>query len=314
MHRTGIKWLIKLRLVHKAVKASRKIILPGFEGESFYVVSKFFIQGINNGMLNMRAQSLAFSFFLALFPSVIFAFTLIPYIPIEHFQDSLFSLLQTLLPRTAFQAMEETIFDIIKKHRGGLLSFGFISALYFSTSGFQAMISAFNSTFHDIETRTWLKQRLISLLMVFISAILVVLAITLIILSEIGLHHFFEKDKVTYYLLLFGKWIILIALCFCFISFNYFLGPKRKTGFKFFSPGSILATFLTILTSILFAYYVNHFGNYNKLYGSIGTLIVLMMWIYINSLILLIGFDLNVSIISAKKKKIRKIQLKQRGL
>src|ERR1035437_2141596 len=270
MQRSVIKCLIKIKPVHRAIKASRKIILPGFEGGSFYVVSKFFIQGINNGMLNMRAQSLAFSFFLALFPSVIFAFTLIPYIHIAHFQDSLFSLLQTLLPKTAFQAMEVTIFDIIKKHRGGLLSFGFISALYFSTSGFQAMISAFNSTFHDIEMRTWLKQRMISILMVIISTILIILAITLIILSEIGLHQLFEKDKASYYLLLFGKWIILITLCFCFISFNYFLGPKRRTGFKFFSPGSILATFLTIITSILFAYYVNHFGNYNKLYGSIG--------------------------------------------
>ena len=310
MQRQGIKWLVKIKLVHKAIKASRKIILPGFEGESLYVVSKFFFQGMNNGMLNMRAQSLAFSFFLALFPSVIFLFTLIPYIPIEHFQDSLFSLLQTLLPKSAFIAAEETIFDIIKKHRGGLLSFGFISALYFSTNGFNAMMHAFNATIHDIETRTGLRQRLISLLMVIITTLLVSIAIALIVFSEIGLHHLFEKDRATYYLILFGKWIILITLCFCFISFNYYLGPKRKRGFRFFSPGSILATFLTIITSILFAYYVNNFGNYNKLYGSIGTLIVLMLWIYINSLILLIGFDLNASIVSAK----RKINQKNRAL
>ncbi len=298
----NIRRLIKFKLIYRTIKGSRKIILPGFEGVSLYVVSKFFFQGINNGTLNMRAQSLAFSFFLALFPSIIFLFTLIPYIPIHHFQESLFSLLQTLLPKSAFRAAEDTIFDILKKHRGGLLSFGFISALYFSTNGFNAMMNAFNETYHDIETRSVLKQRLVSLIMVIILTLLVSFAIAFIVLSEIGLHNLFEKDKLVYYLILFGKWITLIALCFCFISFNYYLGPKRKKGFRFFSPGSILATVLTILTSVLFAYYVNNFGNYNKLYGSIGTLIVVMMWIYINSLILLLGFDLNASILIAKKK------------
>jgi len=302
MQLKNIKRLIKVKLIYKVIKASKKIILPGFEGVSLYVVTKFFFRGINNGTLNTRAQSLAFSFFLALFPSVIFLFTLIPYIPIHHFQDSLFNLLQSILPKSAFEATEDTIDDIIKNQRGGLLSIGFISALYFSTNGFNAMMNAFNETYHDIETRSAFRQRLVSILMVIITTLLVSIAIALIVFSEIGLHNLIEKDKLSYYLILFGKWIILIALCFCFISFNYYLGPKRKKGFRFFSPGSILATFLTIITSIVFAYYVNNFGNYNKLYGSIGTLIVVMLWIYINSLILLLGFDLNSSILSAKKK------------
>ncbi len=302
MQQKAIRRLIRFKPVYRIIKASRKIVLPGFEGMPLYVVSKFFIQGIQEGALITRAQSLAFSFFLALFPSIIFLFTLIPYIPIENFQDSLFNLLQTLLPESAFEATEETIADIIKNERSGLLSFGFVSALYFSTNGFNAMMNAFNETFHDIETRSVLKQRLISLFMVIITTIMVSTAIALIVFSELGLHYLIEKDMVAYYLILFGKWFILIALCFCFISFNYYLGPKRKRGFRFFSPGSILATFLTIITSVLFAYYVNNFGNYNKLYGSIGTLIVIMLWIFINSLILLLGFDLNASILSAKRK------------
>lgn len=302
MQHKNVRRLIKISLIHRFIKASRKIILPGFEGLSLYVVTKFFFHGINNGNLNMRAQSLAFSFFLALFPSVIFLFTLIPYIPIHHFQDSLFNLLQTLLPKAAFEATEGTIADIIKNQRGGLLSVGFVSALYFSTNGFNEMMNAFNETFHVIETRSLLRQRLVSLVLVIMTTLFVSIAIALIVFSEIGLQHLIEKDKVAYYLILFGKWIILIALCFSFISFNYYLGPKRKRGFHFFSPGSMLATILTIITTVLFAYYVNNFGNYNKLYGSIGTLIVIMLLIYINSLILLLGFDLNASILSAKKK------------
>lgn len=302
-----IRWLIKIVPVFKVLKASKKIIVPGFEGLSLYIVTKFFFHGIRNGSLNTRASSLAFSFFLALFPSIIFLFTLIPYVPIEHFQDSLFNLMQSVLPKNAFVAMEETIEDIIKNQNGGLLSFGFISALLFSTNGFNAMMDAFNETYHDLETRSPWMQRLVSLEMVIISALLILVAIAMIVFSEVILSFIIDAESATYYLILTGKWIVLIMLCFTFISFNYYLGPKRKTGFRFVSPGSTLATILVIVTSLLFAFYVNNFGNYNKLYGSIGTLIVIMLWIYINALILLLGFDLNASIQSAKKQHSKRL-------
>lgn len=302
-----IRLLIKTKPVFKIIKASKKIIIPGFEGLSFYIVTKFFFHGIRNGTLNTRASALAFSFFLALFPSIIFLFTLIPYIPIENFQESLFNLMQSFLPKSAFEAAEETIADIIKNPHGGLLSFGFISALYFSTNGFNAMMDAFNETYHDIETRTAVEQRLISLLMVVISTVLISVAILLIITSEFVLTKLISADGITYFLIHVGKYVILVAVCLFFISFNYFMGPKRKSRFHFLSPGSILATTLIIVTSLLFAYYVNNFGNYNKLYGSIGALIVIMVWIYFVSFILLLGFDLNVSIQSAKKKHSKKL-------
>ncbi|MDF2436120.1 MAG: ribonuclease BN/unknown domain fusion protein [Bacteroidota bacterium] len=293
--------LVKFKPAHSLVKGSRKLVFPGFEGQSLYVVSKFFFKAMKNGSVNMRATSLAFSFFLALFPSIIFLFTLIPYIPIDNFQLELFELLRSVMPKSAFEAAEETITDIIQKPRSGLLSFGFISALYFSTNGFNAMINAFNETYHTLETRKPFIQRLISLLMVFVTIIMITIAITLIILSEIGLHRLVHVDSVAYYLVLFGKWIVLFGLCFCLISFNYYVGPKRKKGWRFFSAGSMLATIFIGAASFAFAYYVNNFGKYNKLYGSIGTLIVIMMWIYINSLILLLGFDLNASIHTAKR-------------
>jgi membrane protein len=249
----------------------------------------------------MRASALAFSFFLALFPSIIFVFTLIPYIPVDHFQDYLFNLLQSVMPKSAFEATQDTIADIIQKQRSGLLSIGFFSALYFSTNGFNAMINAFNETYHSMETRKPLYQRLVSLFMVLVTVVMIAIATTLIIYSEIGLQHLVHKSSVLYYFVLFGKWIILCGLCFCLISFNYYVGPKRKKGWRFFSAGSSFATVLIVLASTGFAYYVNNFGKYNKLYGSIGTLIVIMMLIYINSLILLLGFDLNASIHTAKE-------------
>ena len=296
-----IRRLIKFKFAYKSIRASKRIVLPGFEGLSFYLVSKFFFKGIRDGALNMRATSLSFSFFLALFPTIIFLFTLIPYIPIDDFTPYLFGLLQKFMPAAAFEATESTIIDIISNKKSGLLSFGFITALYFSTNGFNAMINAFNETYHDIETRGPLQQRLVSFYMLFLTALLLAASISILIFSELGLSHLRINNNGLYVLFSFLKWIILGGMCYTIISFNYFIGPKRKKGWHFFSAGTTFATLFIIIATMGFTYYVNNFGNYNKLYGSIGTLIVIMMMIYINSLILLLGFDLNVSIQSAKK-------------
>jgi membrane protein len=176
-------------------------------------------------------------------------------------------------------------------------------ALYFSTNGFSALITAFNATHHQIETRTWFKQRLISFYLVIISTVLMTLAIGLIIGTEIIMHKLFHRGQLQFHLIQFGRWLIVFSLFYSLISFTFYLAPSRKSGWKFASAGSMLATILSIITSIGFAYYVNHFGKYNKLYGSIGTLIVILMWIYFNMLVILVGFDLNVSILEAKRNK-----------
>jgi membrane protein len=213
------------------------------------------------------------------------------------------------MPTAAFEATEDTISDIISNQRGGLLSFGFVTALYFSTNGFNAMINAFNETYHEIETRKPLEQRLTSLYMLFLTVILISTSVAILIYGEFGLSHVLKSNKTLFYVLSFLKWLVLGGLCYAIISINYFLGPKQKHGWRFFSAGSMLATILIIIATGGFTYYVNNFGNYNKLYGSIGTLFVILMLIYINSLILLLGFDLNASIHSAKKYHIdRKIR------
>ncbi|MFL5763306.1 MAG: YihY/virulence factor BrkB family protein [Bacteroidia bacterium] len=303
MKHKNVKRLIRQRPLYRLVKASQKIVLPGFEGLSLYLVTKFFFRGIRNGTLNMRATSLAYSFFLALFPTVIFLFTLIPYIPINHFRDYIFNYLQEVMPASAFEATEGAITDILKNQRGGLLSIGFITALYFATNGFNAMINSFNETYHEIETRRPLQQRLVSLYMLLLTVILISVSITLLIFGEHGMSELVHNSTGLFWVLSILKWIVLGGLCYTIISFNYYLGPKRKKGWHFFSAGSMFATVFIIFATIGFTYYVNNFGKYNKIYGSIGTLIVIMTLIYINSLILLLGFDLNASIHSAKKHR-----------
>jgi membrane protein len=298
-----IQFLANSVIVSFIVSSSKKIILPGFEKLSIYDVAGFFWNGMMRGSLPMRASAVSFNFFIAIFPSIIFIFTLIPYIPIKNFQEQLLNLLQDFMPYNAYEATKDTILDIVTHRRSGLLSIGFISALYFSTNGFNSLITAFNATYHEIETRTAFQQRIISLLLVIISTLLLIIAIALILLSEIALNKIFQQGQFSYYLLLSGRWLILFALFYCLISFTYYLGPSRKTQWKFASAGSMLSTILLVLTSIGFTYYVNHFGQYNKLYGSIGTLIVILLWIYFNSLVVLIGFELNASIYQAKQRK-----------
>ena len=303
MWRRIFRWIVCSVIVSFIIKHSKRIIIPGFEKLPIYNVAGFFWNGIIKGAVTMRASAVSFSFFLAIFPSIIFVFTLIPFIPIDHFQDQLLDLLRNFIPGSAYEAARETIEDIVKHQHGSLLSIGFISALYFSTNGFNTLITAFNNTHHTIETRTFLQQQVVSFFLVIISTFLLLIAIVLIIGSELALDKIFRKGEFLFYLVQSGRWVIVFALFYFLISFTFFLGPSRKSGWKFASAGSMVATILSILTSLGFAFYINHFGTYNKLYGSIGTLIIILLWIYFNSLVVLLGFDLNVSILKAKRDK-----------
>ncbi len=299
---------MQLKSISSPLKVIKNLHLPGLKGLPFGEVWNLFFKGIINGAITTRASSLAFNFFLALFPAILFLFTLISYIPIENFQEQLISLIKDLTPTNAYEAIRSTIEDIIKHKHGGLLSFGFIFTLYFSTNGINAMIEGFNKSYHTLETRSFLKQRVVALILTIILSLLLLIAITLMIFTETALDYFvqlgFIKDKFTYYLVLSGKWIVILAIFFFGISFLYYFGPSRKIKWRFFSAGSILATLLCIIVSVGFTYFVNNFGQYNKIYGSIGTLIVVLLWIYFNSINLLLGFELNASIdVTLKKMK-----------
>ena len=306
--------LLKSNLVASGEKFLRKLVIPGFEGMPVYNVAEFFIRGLQKGALSMRAAAFSYNFFLALFPAIIFFFTIIPYIPIAGFQDNLLELLQNFIPKKAFDAVEETLFDIVKRPHGGLLSVGFILAMYFSTNGIHSLIEAFNQTRHTLETRSWIKQRLVSILLVFILSLLVIIAIVLITFGPVALaflvKHRILRMSFSYYLIIAGKWIISSAMLFFAFSFLYYMAPAAKSRFSFITAGSTLSTVLTILASVGFNYYVNSISKYNTLYGSIGTLIIIMVWIYFNAMIVLIGFELNVSIRNAKRKHLRPLHRK----
>ncbi len=289
-----------------AVKKAKTFSIIGFHGVPLYYVVKFFLKGIINGAITTRASAVAFSFYLAIVPSLIFLFTLIPYIPVQDFQVQLLSLLKGIMPDYAFHTVETTLTEVLTMKSGGLLSFGFFAALFFSHNGVNSLIEAFNATYHTIETRKFLEQHLIALVLTLLLPVLLMIGVVLIFFGQATLNWAIKMGWMqmdfTYYLIDFGKWFVVITLFYFCISFLYYLAPAKKEKFRFFSGGSSLATFLIIITSLAFSFYVNNFGQYNTFYGSLGGLIVFLLWIYFNAFGLILGFELNASISSAKEK------------
>ena len=283
---------------------SKKFKPWGFEGLSIYDVTIFFWKGLMEGAITTRASSLAFNFFLAFFPAIIFLFTLIPYIPIEGFQKTLMELLGSVLPESTNKMAFKTIDDIVNNPRGGLLSVGFVLALYFSTNGVSALIEAFNSSFHIRESRSFLYQRFISLVLTLILSVMLIFTISTLIFGKSYLGSLLADGTIsTEYLYLFSflRWFIMFTFLLFGISLLFYLAPNLQVRWKLFSPGTIFSSLFIIITSIIFSYYINNFSQYNQIYGSIGTLIIILLWMYFNSIILLTGFEINASIIASKK-------------
>ena len=297
--------LLHLRLYSSFIEWTKSCVLPGFSPLPLYTVATFFFREIGKDTLVNKSSSLAYSFMLAIFPGIIFLFTLIPFIPIHGFQDQLLSLIELVLPHNAYDAFESTLNDIVKNQNTGLLSFGFLSAIFFATNGVKNLMKAFNKSSLIIETRGWIKQRLIALALTVFICLSIIACITAMALGEVLLKYIKEelhlKASLAVYAIQFTRWALLAGLYFFTISILYRYGPSHAKKWKLFSAGSWLATILAFLTIWGFSFYINHFASYNKVYGSIGTLIVVMIWLYLNSFILLIGFELNASVDVSKR-------------
>ena len=289
--------------------------LPGLDGVSIYEVSSFFANSILKGAINIRSSAISYNFFLAIFPGIIFLFTLVPFvlhkIPIlpqdQDYVAYMMGEMKRWLPASAYNLSQETIYDILSQPREGLLSVSFVLTVLFATNGFNALITSFNQSIHIELHRSFFKQRLIALLLLFILTILFIITIALALFGGIGFDMLLERGWIikdfSYYLISILNWGIIILLVYFSVSFMYYLAPAKRVSYRFLSAGSSLATFLIVLVSYGFSWYVNNFGQYNKLYGSIGALIVIMIWMNLISTVMLIGFELNTSIVASNKRK-----------
>jgi membrane protein len=285
----------------------KNLSFPGFDGVPINNVIKFVLKGFRKGVLVTRASAIAFNLLMALIPATIFLFTLIPFIPITNFHEELIKLFESILPVNAFSFLETTIIDVVTNKSGGFLLFMFVATIIFSTNGIHAIINSFVVSAHSFKARTWVNQRKVSVILLLVVILMIGLAGFMVIFGKMAVTKIvelgiIERHLVIFFLILF-KWIIVILLLLLAISFLYYFAPAIKSDFRFISPGSMVATILFIITSLGFSAYVNNFGQYNRLYGWIGTLLVILVWLYLNSIALLIGFELNLSIKEAKEEE-----------
>ena len=297
--------LEKIPVINRLVAFGKKIKIPGLEGMSLYDVLEMYVIGIVKGALTTRAGGIAFSFFMAIFPFLLFILTLIPYIPIEGFQEGLLSLMQEALPPKTFEAVDFVIKDIINNQYGGLLSFGFLASIFLMTNGVNAIFGGFEYSYHVKEMRSVFKAYFISLGVSLLMSFFLIVTVTLIIFYKIALtriHKFGWLNTGDLDLFYYGRGFLFLVMIFTIVSLLFRYGTKQGKDVKFFSPGAILTTVVSMFTFYLFGIYVVKFAQYNQLYGSIGTLLILMLFVWLNAIILLLGFELNATIYRLKRK------------
>jgi membrane protein len=296
--------LDKIPIVCVLVRIGKKIKIPGLEGMSLYDVLEMYFIGIIEGALTTRASGIAYSFFMAIFPFLLFIFTLIPYIPIDGFQEGLLSIITDVLPPKTYDLIGPVIEDIIKNQYSGLLSFGFIVSLFLMANGVNAIFGGFEYSYHIKEVRNVFRAYFIAVLVSLIIVVFLIITVVIITFLELyikergGLQ--WLEDNLIW--LQIGRGLIFLTMIFITVSMLYHYGVKEGKESRFFSPGAVLTTILSILTFYLFGIYVNEFAKYNELYGSIGTLLILMLFIWLNAIILLLGFELNASIATLRKR------------
>lgn len=287
-------------MVQGVVNWTKTHSLPGFEGIPVYSVLDFIFAELKRDNIIIRAHAMAFSFFIALFPSIIVIITLLPYLPIQNLVETVNESVIQLLPEQAASYVIETIESLTTISNSGLLSFGLFLTLFFASNGMLTMLRGFEKNYKiSYRPRSSIGHRLIALKLTFIVGGIFITSMLFIVIGRVvmdSLLTWAHIDQDRYDMILIVRWFAMVILFYAGISATYKYGPSMKKSFRFFSPGATLATILSILTSIIFSYYVNKFSKYNELYGSLGAMIVLMLWIQINSLIILIGYELNASI------------------
>ena len=278
----------------------KRMSFPGFEGIPVYDVFLKFREEIKEDGLSIRASSISYFFILALFPSIIFFFSLIPYVPIDHFDSKILNGLKGILPIGIFSILETTIHDIVSVQRGGLVSINFFLALFVASNGVNSIMRAFDKMNQTFKKRNFFQKKIAAFQILFLISMQLIIAFLLIIKGkefiQLILNWLNTEDAIISFVVRFTKTLLILFSFFNIFALIYYFGPSVKKRYRYFSVGATFATLFSILMSIVFKFYTSYLNNFNRLYGSLGIMIVIMLLIYLNALVLLFGFELNNSI------------------
>ena len=293
----------------------KRIKLPWLHNLSLFELMDLYFTGVSEGAISYRSSAIAWSFFMALFPFMLFILNLIPFIPIQGFQEDFLGFVQQSVPPTTFDAIYKIIVDILHNSHSGLLSIGFLTAILLMTNGVNAILGGFESAHHVHFTfkRKFFRQYFVSLALSILLSFVLLITVAVIVIFEV----FIQKTKLqdvlsdNIPLIQLGRYIFLILMILITTSLLFKFGIKHDKKRPFISIGSVFTTILIIILSYFFGIWVVKFSKYNELYGSIGTLLIVMFYIWINCMLLLLGFDLNASIQFIKREKQNEIDAKK---
>lgn len=295
----------RIPIVNKIIQLLDAIKLPGFKGFSLYDLLEIYVIGIIKGTLTSRAGSISFSFFMALFPFLLFVLNLIPFIPIDDFDIILLEFIELLLP-VDIQSFFSDIFEDIKdKPRGGLLSSVFILSIFLTANGVSSIFTNFEDSYHVNEVRTLFKQYLYATGVAVLLAMTLLITVLSFILVEIYvLQNLPELIQGTINWIRTAQLFFFVIMAYVSVALLYYFGTIEGRKARFFSAGALMTTLLFITTTYLFGLYIDNFATYNQLYGSIGALLLFLLYIWLNSNILLLGFELNATLTRLKNSPI----------
>lgn len=280
----------------------KKVTLPGLEGVSIFEILRLYVQALQQRNINDRAAAVSFHFFMGIFPSIIFLFTLIPYAPIPDLQQDILDTVAAALPEGVYKAVKWPLLDIVRNRKAGLLSFTLVVSLWISSNAFHGLLRAFTASVYVSAPPSFWRQRgqALGLTLAFFTLITLfamLRSVRVTWLTEIG----FPANWQWFWP--YASGLLAFVLLYGFIQWMLQWGAPGFARKSFFSAGATAATLFLILFSKAFSYYLEHFRSFNDVYGALGTIPLFLSWLFLSALALLIGFELNVSIGHARSVK-----------
>jgi len=305
-------WLRKTPLRGLVIVPLERIHPWGFEGMSAWDVFRFFVVGVAEGALGIRAAAIAFQVFVSIFPVILVLLSLLPLVPVKDFQGSLFDALRQYFPGDTFHLVESTVADLLATGvHPEIASLGFVLMLFYASSSINGILSGLNEAHHLEKRGHWLLMRAMSMLLMVVFSVFLIIAVLLIVFSGTVLDWLTAEGLVALAdlpLIQAVRWVITLLLLFTTITALYNAADFTKDRWRFITPGAVATTGLIVLTSIAFAWFATSLSSYNRLYGSLGTLLLLLVWLNVNCFLLIIGFDLNTVLNKARRGAMNAIQ------
>ncbi len=305
---TIIKWAPVRVFIH----ALKEISPPGFQGLSLFDVPKVFFREVKHTHLNERSAAVTYNFVMAIPPTLLFLFSLVPYLPLGDVQDTILRTIHLVTPNERiYSNVSLVVQDFMTNERTDLLSFGILLTLFFSSNGMMGLMRAFDRSVPVYVKRTKLKRRWTAIKLTVMLICVAVVSLAVLIIQTNAVNGLLERIFNSVLAIKIFSLCIIILIIFFTISIIYTYGPSLQQRFPFISPGAVFATLLSVVATTVFFALVNNFINYNKVYGPIGTLIAFMVWMWLNTLVILLGYELNVSILLGKTEHAEKNQPEQ---